>query len=99
MSMPIVRATCPACGDVVLSIGDLRLDLQGAAKYQFECPCCEQVVTRGAPPRIVELLRASGVAISEPGPPVITEDAVRSFVLALDHDDWRAELRRLVRGS
>ena len=54
--MTRIRATCPICGEVDLRPHDIELEihrdsLDGVAEgscYRFECPTCDEVVTKPA---------------------------------------------------
>jgi hypothetical protein len=94
-----IRASCPTCGDVELTSGDLTVrvcaaDNQGA--YVFRCPDCRLAVAKQADTKIVDLLVSSGVdlvvwhlpaELGEPhsGPP-ITYDDLLEFHYALQMD-------------
>jgi hypothetical protein len=100
-----IRASCPTCGDVELTVADVKVrvcaaDNQGA--YRFRCPACAMCVVKPAEPRIVDLLVSSGVALevwhlpaelSEPrsGPP-ITHDDLLDFHALLEQPDWFDQL-------
>src|SRR5690606_30803672 len=63
-NMATIRASCPDCGDVELTIADVTVrvcadDDRGA--YVFTCPSCRMAVHKDAEPRIVDLLVSSGV--------------------------------------
>jgi hypothetical protein len=109
--MTTVRAQCPACGDVQLQINDLTVrvcddeDTPGA--YRFQCPGCEQTVSRPASPRIIELLVSAGaphelwtwpaeLAEARSGPPLTSDDLLDLHVLLAD-DNWFQQLVTLVR--
>ena len=97
MSDSIVRTTCPACGDLVLTPADLSLQSDHiSARYRFVCPCCEQVVVRDVAPGIVQVLRAAGVQDDEPGPS-FNESDVASLRADLERSDWMMQLRRSLR--
>lgn len=100
MSDSIVRASCPACGDLVLSTTELTLRLDNAAaRYRFVCPHCQQVVSREVAPGIVHVLLAAGVHAGEPEQPQFTDADVASLLAELDRPDCLAHLRRSVSGS
>lgn len=99
--MPTVRASCPSCGDVDLSTGDVQVQQiasGGDAAYAFTCPRCRSVVTKPASRRVVDLLVAAGVPVvaskrpaelDEPhaGSP-ITYDDLLAFHFDLVGDGW-----------
>lgn len=65
--MATIRATCGDCGDVVLTTTDVRVLLytyDNSASYSFRCPSCRLIVVKQARGRTVDLLVASGVAMS-----------------------------------
>ncbi|MPY92967.1 MAG: hypothetical protein GEV08_07835 [Acidimicrobiia bacterium] len=65
--MATIRATCGECGDVVLTAADVRVLLcthDNSASYTFRCPGCRLMVVKAARGRTVDLLVASGVAMS-----------------------------------
>jgi hypothetical protein len=109
--MTAIRASCIDCGDVELTIDDVRVrvcvdDNQGT--YNFRCPHCLMAVVKPAEPRIVDLLVASGVALSTWSLPAelyesryggpITHDDLLDFhsLLETDGDAWFDELARSV---
>lgn len=109
--MTTVRAQCPACGDVQLTIDDLTVrvcsDDDTPSAYRFRCPGCEQTVQREASPRIVELLVSAGaphelwawpaeLAEVRSGPPLTPDDLLDLHVL-LEDDGWFEQLVALVR--
>ena len=100
MSESIVRTTCPACGDLVLTPRDLKLQRDHvSARYRFTCPCCAQVVVREVAPGIVQVLEAAGVQEDGDQPPPISETDVASLRADLERPDWLTELRRSLSGS
>ena len=109
--MTTVRAQCPTCGDVRLRIDQLTVrvcdDTRTPGMYRFRCPACEQVVSRDASARIVDLLMSAG-AIHERwawpaelterplGPPLTPDDLLDLHVL-LEDDTWFDQVVALVR--
>lgn len=103
-----IRASCPTCGDVELTVADVKVRVCAAdnrGTYSFRCPTCAMCVVKGAEPRIVDLLVSAGVALevwhlpaelSEPrcGPP-ITHDDLLDFHALLDEPDWFERLASL----
>lgn len=101
----LIRLGCPRCGEVELSIRDIRLELphalHGSSTYHFGCPACGTRVTKSATPRILLVLKAHGVVADTPdAPPVptappLTADDLLDFHLWLrDGDVAAAALRR-----
>jgi hypothetical protein len=105
----IVRATCPTCGDVELSVHELAAIVcatTNEASYAFQCPSCATAVVKEAEGHVVELLASAGVRLSvfelpaeleEPhfGAP-FTHDDLLAFHDRLQQDDWFAEVEALV---
>lgn len=110
--VPIVRASCAACGDVELPARGVKVLVctgTGATTYAFQCPRCRLIVSREAEPRAVELLRSAGVdfvrwdlpgELSEikEGPP-ITHDELLSFHFEVAEDGWLGDLIARTRGG
>jgi hypothetical protein len=102
--MATIRASCPTCGDVELTTMDVRVRVclnDNRGDYRFRCPICRFTVVKGAEPRTIDLLVASGVAmdtwslpaeLSEPrsGAP-ISHDDLLDFHDLLNDDDSLAE--------
>lgn len=96
-----IRATCPECGDVDLTVDRLRAQLcvtDNRGSYAFVCPGCELEVERPAEPGVVDLLVSAGVELSvwrrsdedtagHDGPP-FTWDDVLALHEALEAPDW-----------
>ncbi len=97
----VIKASCQDCGDVELTVRDLRVrvcthDDQGS--YVFRCPTCQMSVVKPAEPRIVDMLVASGVQLVEWRLPAelfeprtgerITHDDLIDFHHLLQDDDW-----------
>ncbi len=66
--MPGIRATCSTCGDVNLTIADIRLRLcieteQG--EFRFTCKCCTQVTVNEISGPTFDLLVATGAECYE----------------------------------
>src|SRR5918997_4257052 len=103
--MATIRASCPDCGDVELTTREVSVrvcasDQRGA--YTFRCPSCRMAVTKGAEPRIVDLLVSSGVTLEvwrlpaelfeqRVGEP-LTHDDLLEFHELLQDEEWFAEL-------
>ncbi len=109
--MATIRASCPDCGDVELTTGDMSVrvcaDDQRSA-YVFRCPDCRMAVTKAAEPRIVDLLVSSGVELEvwrlpaelseqSVGEPICHDDLL-AFHELLEDDTWFAQLSSLVEG-
>lgn len=96
MSESIVRATCPACGDVVVTTRDvgLRLD-EVQSRFLFACPRCHRPVSRDVPSGIVHILRVAGVPLVDPEPELISQTELAEFLAEFDDVDCLDELRRL----
>ncbi len=104
----IVRATCPTCGDVELTVNDVQVQLcvtTSVATYSFLCPACGFIVNKEASDSVVESLTSAGsrlvawtmpAELDEPKQgPKISHDDLLEFHLALENDDWRRELAYL----
>jgi hypothetical protein len=109
----IVKATCPACGDVELVPNDLELRIcstASASTYAFVCPVCEQTISKpAADGRIVALLLSVNVpavywdlpaelTAARHGPPLTLDDLI-DLRLALDSPDWTQLIRSGSRNS
>ncbi|MBP7928436.1 MAG: hypothetical protein KAZ88_01020 [Acidimicrobiia bacterium] len=99
--MTTIRATCPDCGDVVLTTADVtvrRCVDTDEGSYRFRCPHCELTVTKTAPRDVVDVLLGSGVALEEWSLPAelaelrdgpeLTMDDLLAFHELLDRQDW-----------
>lgn len=100
-----IRATCEQCGDVELRVRDVQVRVcvdDDTSTYVFRCPRCTMAVVKHAEPRVVELLRASGVDVSHWARPLelaerrdgpaFTHDDLLDFHELLEGDDWEQEL-------
>lgn len=66
--MVIIKATCPACGEVDLTGDQVKLHIGVDAdpdSYSFECPSCLAEVRKPADSRVVQLLLSGGVAVED----------------------------------
>jgi hypothetical protein len=61
--MTTIRSTCPHCGEVDMSPGQilLHVPLKGRSVYQFTCPACLDPVEKPADRKAAALLLAAGV--------------------------------------
>jgi hypothetical protein len=94
-----ILATCPTCGDVCLTPGDLAVRRDDdATEYRFSCHFCERVVRKEADAALVEaLLRVGGPSERDVAHrfhpsfvPPIDEDEVSAFSAALDDEAYVA---------
>lgn len=99
--MATIRASCPTCGDVELTSGDVTVlvcSTTNVSSYAFQCPTCDVAVTKPAEPRVVDLLVSTGVKLSvwqlpaemqevHDGPPINYDDLL-AFHFELRTDDW-----------
>lgn len=101
----IVRATCPTCGDIELTVDQVQVQLcvsTGLSTYSFLCPACAFIVNKEANDSVVESLTSAGsqlvawtlpAELDEPKVgPKITHDDLLEFHMALEGGDWREEL-------
>jgi hypothetical protein len=107
--MTTIRATCPTCGEVGLTPGDIELRVDHseatASFYAFTCPTCVVRVSKPADERVVRLLVSGGVdalplvrvrpSIRTAGPP-ISHDDLLDFHALLETDDWFEHLLEAV---
>jgi hypothetical protein len=94
----IVRATCPGCGDVVLTTGDLSLQVdRSGSRFSFACPRCHDRVSHDIPTGIVHILQAAGVESIEPEPDPISDEELGAFLADFERADCVDQLRRLSR--
>jgi len=105
--MPIIRASCPTCGDVEVMPGWVTVMLcssNGEASYTFRCPRCGMIVAKSAKRRIVEVLITAGVRIHywhlpeelhehHDGPPLDERDA-EELHQSLETPGWIDVLRK-----
>ncbi len=100
MSDSFVRATCPTCGDVVLTTDDLGLrTAHGQSSFLFACPRCREQVSREVPAGIIHILQAAGVHEITPEPELIDADQLAEFLADFDRVDCLDQLRRLDHGA
>jgi len=104
----VVRATCPTCGDVELTVDDVQVQMcvtTSVATYSFLCPACSVIVNKEASDSVVESLTSAGsrlvvwtlpAELEEPKlGPKISHDDILEFHLALEKDDWQRDLAYL----
>ncbi|MDQ1356427.1 MAG: hypothetical protein QOF20_2548 [Acidimicrobiaceae bacterium] len=100
MSDSFVRATCPTCGDVVLTTADIGLQTDhGQSAFLFACPRCHEHVTREVPAGIIHILQAAGVHEVSPEPELIGADELADFLADFERVDCLDQLRRLDHGA
>ena len=104
-----IRASCPSCGDVDLTVRDVSVRVcanDHSGSYTFRCPECELAVAKQADPTVVDLLVSSGVKMDiwqlpaelwEPrtGEP-ISHDDLLDFHHLLADKSWFQRLTALV---
>ena len=102
VEMTWIEATCPTCGAVEVTPGDIELGIcknhSDASYYRFTCPVCSDNVKKKAEDRVIELLIAEGVRpahwslpaeiLETHSGPAITSDDVLDFLLLLEQPDW-----------
>lgn len=109
--MATIRASCPECGDVELTTGDVRVLLcstTNEGSYTFRCPLCRLAVSKAAEPRVVDVLVSSGVRLSvwhmpaeldetKSGDPIGYDDLL-AFHEELQTDGWLDKVTAMVIG-
>lgn len=99
--MATIRATCPACGDVDLTVPQISALVcvtTNEGSYAFQCPECRLSVSKPAERRVVDLLVSAGVELAvwevpaelrEPhaGPPISYDDLL-AFHYEISEPDW-----------
>ncbi|MHB8190059.1 MAG: hypothetical protein ACYDHP_06510 [Ferrimicrobium sp.] len=108
--MPIIRASCPSCGDVDVSPKQMKVMLcssNGEASYSFQCPSCNMLVRKTIDRHIVEILVSAGVRMhfwklpdelmeDREGPPIDYDDLI-AFHYELGEAGWMERLERYTR--
>jgi hypothetical protein len=107
--MATIRASCPDCGDVELTTTDITVRVcaeDNRGSYAFRCPSCLMAVTKGAEPRIIDLLVSSGVRLDVWHLPaelheirvgeLFTHDDLLTFHELLEGDAWFTALSEMV---
>lgn len=87
--MATVRATCPTCGDVQLTIDEVRVRVcldDDRGEYSFRCPLCGLISVQAAEHRTVDLLVASGAHLDTWSLPAELLERP-SEATAIGHDD------------
>jgi len=100
-----IKTSCPVCGDVELTPGQLRLVVCSRTEwsyYSFLCATCRDEVRKPADGEVVTLLVSGGVmaehwvipaeALEEHHGPAIAYDDVLDFALQLDRVDLLAAM-------
>ena len=107
--MTTIRASCPTCGDVELTVPDVTVRVctnDNSGAYSFRCPDCSMAVAKPAESRIVELLVQSGVRLltwrlpaelfeRRDGAPIDHDDLL-DFHQLLQDDGWFDQLSSMV---
>lgn len=101
--MTTIKASCPVCGDVELTPGQMRLVVCTRSEwsyYSFGCPTCQDDIRKPADDEIVTLLMSGGVAatpwhipaeaLEDHAGPVVSYDEILDFALWLDAHDMLA---------
>ena len=107
--MTTIRASCPTCGDVELTVKDVTVRVcsnDDSGAYSFRCPDCRMAVVKPAEARIVDLLVQSGVRLQTWRLPAelferrigepINHDDLLDFHQLLEDDDWFGRLAAMV---
>lgn len=109
-TMATIRASCETCGDIELTTTDVRVRVcnnDNRGEYSFRCPDCDMTVVKGAEPRTIDLLVASGVhtdtwtlpaEMSEPknGRPISHDDLLEFHAKLHDTAAWDEALNALL---
>lgn len=88
--MPIAKVTCPACGELEVDLSTVQVcicqNFPERSFFRFDCPLCEQVVTKPASPAARRLLVSeASVAFWQwtpelderhDGPPITLDDLI-----------------------
>ncbi len=104
-AVAIVRTTCPTCGDVEMTIRDLRVRLcstTNEGSYAFRCPGCRLLVAKTIEASVVDVLVMAGVDLAvwrmpaeldeaHAGPPISYDDLLE-FHFQLQADGWWVHL-------
>ena len=110
--MPIIRASCPSCGDIDVAPNEMTIMLcssNGESGYVFRCPVCSMVVSKSVDKRIVEILVSAGVKVhfwrlpdeleeSVEAPPVTYDDLI-DFHHQLADPGWLDKLIKYSQGK
>jgi len=86
--MARIRASCPTCGDVELTVPDVSVRIctsTSQGEYSFHCPDCGDTVTKTAESRTIDLLVASGVRVVSWSMP--KERRLSDDTTPISHDD------------
>lgn len=102
--MTLIKASCPACGEVELTPADVALMVCSHAPlsyYAFTCQGCATEVRKPADDHVVSLLVSGGVpatvwevpaeALEVHEGPALSYDDLLDFALGLDGNDLLAE--------
>lgn len=89
--MARIRASCPTCGDVELTTGDVQIRTWAettSGEYQFGCPICTRLVVKTAEAQTLDLLAASGVEVlaAAPATPILDRSGAAT-TSPLTHDE------------
>jgi hypothetical protein len=95
----IVKASCPACGDIELETHEVRFVLNSVADrsfYEFTCRMCRDRIRKPACPDVVRLLTCGGVhPVRIVVPPEALEEHYGGPLSWDDVLDFAADLRNL----
>ncbi len=86
--MTQVRVTCPQCGDIDLTIADLRGRIcieTGHAEYRFTCTSCKMISVRESDPKTFEILTGAGIHFEPWHLPAELKEIRNGLVIC--HDD------------
>lgn len=86
--MTLVKANCPACGEVEMAhptVVVMLCDLPWYSYYTFRCPACRGQVTKPTDGRITQLLISAGVRSEQWHLPLeVIEHPAEAAAIAMD---------------
>ncbi len=98
--MAIIRASCIDCGELELTVADVKVRTSSAddtSTYYFRCPHCEMVMVKPVASRTVDMLVRAGVQSTvwhmpaeikeRPSGPMIDHDDLLDFHELVHSDD------------
>jgi hypothetical protein len=83
-----LMATCPCCGDVVVTVGATRVGRGEGARpgwYAFDCPQCRRSMRVDAAEHLVSVLMCLGA--TEVAPPLTLDEVIQATLTLHSTDD------------